>query len=297
VESGGRDNDIHGPPSQGEEDNVVRFPRDWFGPIEDLVPIGSRADEAEVIELGPGAAARDGGAEHGRCAEPGTAGEMESAAGAGGAAEDFWGEAAASVHLAVEPPRRAYQRSTRLGLGRLAAPRVPFGWTRVPAAGFRGMRLPAVVLVGVAIAAVALVITGGRGSGTAHPAGASAQLLPVGAISPLAGPALAERSGRGQSVGSGRQHRGPRTAGAERSTTGRGGRSGKRNELRLMANRGGDNRAAGAGSSGAVVTEAMPSYSTAAYSRPAVASSASTSSAPPSGPVGPGAAFGPGQLQ
>lgn len=70
----------------GEEPtNVLRFPKNWFGPTEDLVPFGPRAEggaaasEAPVVELTPPSSAT---------------------------ADDFWGEASAAVHAAVEAPDR-----------------------------------------------------------------------------------------------------------------------------------------------------------------------------------------------
>ena len=62
-------------------DNVVHFPRDWFGPTEDLVPIGPRASQAGLADPEPPAPVRP---------------------------DDFWGEDAASIHDVLEvavPPR------------------------------------------------------------------------------------------------------------------------------------------------------------------------------------------------
>ena len=53
--------------------NVVRLPRDWLGPREDLVPFGPRASSEDAIE-------------------PPTS------------ANDFWGERSAAIHDAVEAP-------------------------------------------------------------------------------------------------------------------------------------------------------------------------------------------------
>ncbi len=60
----------------GDVDNVVPFPRDWIGPTEDLVPIGS-----------PAAGTVSDAQELGRALEP-----------------DFWGESSASLHEAIEAP-------------------------------------------------------------------------------------------------------------------------------------------------------------------------------------------------
>lgn len=63
-------------------DNVVPFPRDWIGPAEDLVPLGSPPDEA----LGE---------------EPGSDEELGRTLGA----DAFWGECSASLHEAIEAPQ------------------------------------------------------------------------------------------------------------------------------------------------------------------------------------------------
>ncbi len=57
-------------------DNVIRFPRNWFGSVDELVPIGTPA------------------AEH-------PAPEPDSAAVV--CADDFWGEGAGALHQAVQP--------------------------------------------------------------------------------------------------------------------------------------------------------------------------------------------------
>jgi uncharacterized membrane protein YgcG len=60
----------------GEGSNVVRLPRDWLGPREELVPFGPSAHGAEATEP----------------AEPATS------------ASDFWGERSDALHDAVEGP-------------------------------------------------------------------------------------------------------------------------------------------------------------------------------------------------
>jgi len=52
---------------------VVRLPRDWLGPREELVPFGPRASSEDTEELPP-------------------------------SAEDFWGERSAAIHDALEAP-------------------------------------------------------------------------------------------------------------------------------------------------------------------------------------------------
>jgi uncharacterized membrane protein YgcG len=87
----------------GDDDgNVIRFPRDWIGPLEELVPIGVRArrEPAERQEAG--------------------AGDEQYAAPP--AADDFWSEGASAVHDVIQAPagpalreaqaaRRAHRRS------------------------------------------------------------------------------------------------------------------------------------------------------------------------------------------
>ena len=75
-----------GPHTDGVEDTsqstskVVRLPRDWLGPHEELVPFGKRAAPAGVERGG---------------AEP---------SGPPPSAEDFWGERSAAIHDAVQSP-------------------------------------------------------------------------------------------------------------------------------------------------------------------------------------------------
>ena len=84
------------------DDNVVRLPRDWLGPRDELIPLGSSAN-------GHSAARRP-------------------------SASDFWGEASSSLQSAVEapaPPRRPsgrIGRCRRLGTRELSASRP---WRRV----------------------------------------------------------------------------------------------------------------------------------------------------------------------
>ena len=74
--------------------NVVRFPGDWFGPLGDLVPIGTDANtEQDDQDLG-----------------------ADETAGFG--ADSFWGEDAQEVHRVATPAaaRRPGRRSPRLRL-------------------------------------------------------------------------------------------------------------------------------------------------------------------------------------
>lgn len=65
--------------SEGLSDaNVVRFPRDWFGPREELIPFGSSAETPNGDDAGP--------------------------AGLPPTADDFWGESSSSIQNALRAP-------------------------------------------------------------------------------------------------------------------------------------------------------------------------------------------------
>jgi hypothetical protein len=66
-----------------EPENVIRLPRDWVGPPEELVPIGSRAREGRPGDGPAEDSARD---------------DVIPDAG------DFWGESAAAVHHVMSAP-------------------------------------------------------------------------------------------------------------------------------------------------------------------------------------------------
>jgi hypothetical protein len=137
VDSEGRDTkDVQ---ADGVADsNVVRFPRDWIGPREELVPFGPRAYS--------GASETDAGA----VAEVG--------------AEDFWGEESGALHHAVRDPD---WRGPGGSGGGVAAPAV--GGFR-----FRNVRVSRAVIAraGIAIAAglLALVVVGVGSGGRPHQA-------------------------------------------------------------------------------------------------------------------------------
>jgi hypothetical protein len=103
VETGDRRTEDSGGAPLSEE-NVIRLPRDWVGPPEELVPIG------------PGARAR--------------AAQREAKAGMPTAADAFWSEDSAALHDAVQAP-------TGTARGRLEPPAglVP------PVAGLQPARL------------------------------------------------------------------------------------------------------------------------------------------------------------
>jgi hypothetical protein len=96
-----------------EEENVIRLPRDWVGPPEELVPIGSRARARE-----------------GRPAEDSARDDVIPDAG------DFWGESAAAVHHVMSAPTetltagRPRLRRERIQRPRGQLPRVQLPWVR-----------------------------------------------------------------------------------------------------------------------------------------------------------------------
>ena len=85
-----------------EAENVIRLPRDWVGPPEELVPLGSRAREGRPADGPP-----DGGDRRDATPDAG----------------DFWGETASSVHRVMRAPieTRTVGRARR----RRARPRPP----------------------------------------------------------------------------------------------------------------------------------------------------------------------------
>lgn len=89
--------------------NVVRIPRDWFGPREELVPFGPRASTTAVAdavrsELPDARDARVVNASE----LPPTGSELTGSLPP--RPDDFWGEGAAAIHDAVQIPELAYQR-------------------------------------------------------------------------------------------------------------------------------------------------------------------------------------------
>jgi hypothetical protein len=106
---------------RGQNDNVVRFPKDWIGPLEDLVPIGPRARAQSSDNEDPPVPAE---------------------------ASDFWGEGAAAVHEAVAAPASR----TREGRGR--PPLTPRRVSR------RGLAATGVAAGVAALAAVGVLVFG-----------------------------------------------------------------------------------------------------------------------------------------
>lgn len=147
MESEGRDtsaDDRNGRP----DSNVISL-RDWFGPEDELVPLGprARANERE-------SAAADG---------PGHASLTAHAPQPPPSPEDFWGERSAAVHDAVQAPAahgnaaRRGRRTTNRALGTLRRPGVA----------------AAIAATAIAVAAIIVIASNGLGTGgsAAHIAG------------------------------------------------------------------------------------------------------------------------------
>ena len=85
------DTSDHGGTEGVLDDNVVRLPRDWLGPREDLIPFGSASEPGPSVGLAP-------------------------------TADDFWGESSAAVQDAVQAPAvDAERRRTLPTIGRRTA--------------------------------------------------------------------------------------------------------------------------------------------------------------------------------
>jgi hypothetical protein len=115
---------------------VVRLPRDWLGPREELVPFGRQATTTEA-EPGPA-----------RPAGPSALIAQPPPSGA-----DFWGERSAAIHDVVQPPGEDI--SAVKPRGRFAVP----AWQR------------AVTAAGLAVLAATAIVVLSAGSGHRVPAG------------------------------------------------------------------------------------------------------------------------------
>jgi hypothetical protein len=110
------------------ETNVVRFPKNWFGPTEDLVPFGPRAFTERAFT------------------------QDDDPVPAPASADDFWSEASAAIHAALEAPPPEDRGASR-------RPRRSIGGVRAAAA------LAFLALAGAGVAGRLLSATG---PGTAH---------------------------------------------------------------------------------------------------------------------------------
>jgi hypothetical protein len=159
----------------------VRFPGDWFGPPEELVPFGSTADAAAAPSaLTP--------------SDPGLATD-----GRLGSGEDFWSERAAAWHAPVPTVRGEETTAGKVPATPLAGPAssTPLGGpaSSTPLAGSvasaprRSRRRAAVAALAIATAALATVVTGFGGSPGPPSATVRVSLTVAGPIkAALAGP-------------------------------------------------------------------------------------------------------------
>ena len=129
----------------GEQDaqrrsNVVRLPRDWLGPREELVPFGPRRAESEAPD------------------PPATATSLDAPP----SADDFWGERSAAIHGALQAPESWAERGSLRPSG---STRSDGHVTERRSVRARAVRLPradrravAVALAALAAAAVTFVV-------------------------------------------------------------------------------------------------------------------------------------------
>lgn len=247
------------------EDNVVRFPRDWFGPTEDLIPFGARASSP-----GTGSQRRSGDEQSAPAGsiQPAT---VEIAVPAAPNADAFWGggEELGAVQDAFDQPAFAdADGSPGSSVQRRRSPR------RLAAAAL----LTAVLTVAVLAqsgAPVAHVHAKVRMQHSSLRASASTAARPVGAA-PVQRPQANERRARTQR---------------------RGGLNARLTELKTKhtapASRPANPDAQQSVSS---PQQPFPAQSTETTSRPAASSDSTSSpaSSQPAGPTGPGALTGAG---
>jgi hypothetical protein len=143
-------------------ENVVRFPRDWVGPLEDLVPIGSRARAREQRDA-------------------------DDVPAAPPAADDFWSESSSAVHAAIQGPARDADPVVTS-----RAPRTGTRWWRRRRFGLPDLHVPvrwSAVVAGVAVVVVLVVaviglVEGSSSSGSRH---ATTQAAAIGGTPSSAG--------------------------------------------------------------------------------------------------------------
>jgi hypothetical protein len=127
-------------------ENVVRLPRDWLGPREELVPIGSRADALDRAD-------------------------KDTASPLPPAASSFWGEDSGSVQAAMQAPAGEWPTIPRepAAARRRRAPRFSARWLpTAPVAGRWGRVGLALGLIATCVIAVLAVI--GLSEGPSSPA-------------------------------------------------------------------------------------------------------------------------------
>jgi len=274
METDGRDNASQ--PEPAEASNVLRFPRDWFGPTEDLIPVGPRARGAGAVELGVD--------------EPGLPVLTT--------AEDFWGEGSAAIQHAVQAPR---DRAVGPPAAQPAAP-APHWRPEFPAVeramGQRRPKRRHVAAASVLMACVAGVLGVVWGPPPGSGRLALSMIAPQGGTGALARvhvPLFAGSSPLDRAAQPGTRSR----THASHARTARAGASSRAAVARALRQPPSSGLSAPPHTSQPAVSS-TPSYVPAASSDAATAASAGSGSAAaaasPSGPAGPGAAFGPGHL-
>lgn len=285
VESEGRDNE--GRPEGPPEDNVLRFPRDWFGSVDDLAPVGTSPRGAEVLKLG----------REPRPPEPAGASINAADLHAVATADDFWGEGSASLQHAVQPPRRR-------AADRVAAATPGREWPAARSAVGHRPRHRHVLLAAALLTVLAGVgilqipadrrsfdssdrgswVMGAIGSQAAPDAVASIGSVRLAHAAGEASPAprTRRRAGRRETRPS------PSLVPPGSSSTAAPGAPTRASEIRAASE---TSYTPSPGSTAASGPGSVPTVSS--YTAPAPAESGATTAA---GPVGPGAAFGPGHM-
>lgn len=256
-----------GPRREDPADNVVRFPRDWFGPTEDLVPFGPRASEPRADDLDQPAPAR---------------------------ADDFWGEDAAAIHDVLEAPEPDAEEPTVIKL--VSPPR--------PGPGHPSARRRAGRAIAIAAAVVACSLLGvarfwpAGGTGSLRASGTNARGLPLLRLPAVVIDPLVWQSARhgtstkraGVSV-----RRRVRAGPAHESPTLTAGHASNGTPVRTQV-REPSARSSTGYSEPARATPVSSTGGAASSSGASGGGSGAGGSAAPAGPQGPGAPFGPGQL-
>lgn len=277
-------------------DNVVHFPRDWFGPVEELVPFGPRASERSSAP-----------------AEPGLVEDPDV----------FWGEDASSLHNVVSAPAFGAQDDGHRhgpllagGLSLLARGRPLLGRGRpLLARGRIRYTLALAALAVTSFLAAAIRQLGGTSAGPGRPVAAITYGTNIAAAldnaSQESGPGphekLASRATHHDFLHrrASAHHRTAAAAGSVSSAAGGGGTASSAQPVvtSVPSTSGvaaGLSRSSGSGASGGGSGSNVSSGSSGSPSAGSAMGRASTSGSgggsAPAGPQGPGAPFGPGQL-
>lgn len=266
METDGRDTNRAG--SSGV-DNVVPFPRDWIGPLDDLVPFGASTED------GP---------------------EEEEIADAF-AADAFWSEGSASLHQVIEAPVvpaevGRLERGPRATRSVLRRPRLVHGGRfRITALGAAAALMVAAVAVVVELGSPspglghhAALADGGQLRGTGD-IGSSA-FNESSRLSRLLVARAVERTSRSSG--------GPRRSMAHRHVGGHKASGGSSGASHVTVSY---DVSQPSTTAPAVASTTAPSQRAGTAGQSTVSSSSDrSSSSSSSGPVGPGAPFGPGQM-